>query len=442
MTSKTAEGVTSSYNSFGCSSKANINSRKCHSAPFLKPVMGLQRLTSMKNHALKKVCKILSQAMDSKNSKADDFSLDESKLIIRVLAAQLERIVQNRKAFFLSAVIKDGSCMEEQQEFILQWAEDVMLTQNQETAGGGMSTTTDHFLMEEVREPEPQSTDKEQRLKRARRVLFDWAWSLTETQEGSVCLGEEMSAVVRDLGKQWKKGTLANILPVMDFIIWSLLQQHTQEGSAAKQWHRNQRRFRSRAPTHTLESVWTWILKATADITLDSSTKNPSLQLSQDRKGVKMKQIIESINNPWDGFSRSQSAYDSWWCVLGSEGYDSGRHYWEVDISGKTEWRIGVVKESAPRNGFVTLDTAAGYWTLRLQLGRLLAMTTPVTKLNSCAPRRLGVFLDMEEGLVSFYDAQHRRHIYTFDVTFDPAERIYPVFGTVETDRELHIVNN
>lgn len=176
------------------------------------------------------------------------------------------------------------------------------------------------------------------------------------------------------------------------------------------------------------------------DITLDPDTANPSLKVSRDRKRVKMDTIIESQHNPWDGYSRTLSQYDGWWCVQGAQGFTSGRHYWEVEVRGKNEWRIGVVRESAPRHGFVDLNTTAGYWTLRLQLGQLMAMTSPVTKLERSAPSRLGVFLDMEEGQVSFYDAQQKRHIYTFDADFGDAGKIYPVFGTFETDREIKIL--
>ena len=126
---------------------------------------------------------------------------------------------------------------------------------------------------------------------------------------------------------------------------------------------------------------------------------------------------------------------------MGKEGFASGKHYWEVDFKDKIEWRIGVVRKSAPRNGFKSLNEKTYYWTLKLQLGQLMAMTVPVTKLNRCAPSVLGVFLDMEEGQVSFYDVRNRFHIYSFNVNFDHNETIFPVFGTIETGIEMRILN-
>ena len=150
--------------------------------------------------------------------------------------------------------------------------------------------------------------------------------------------------------------------------------------------------------------------------------------------------IIESKHNPWDDFSRTKQQYDGWWCALGSEGFVSGQHYWEVDVRGKSEWSIGVARESAPRNGFKSLNTTTGYQILKLQLGQLMALTVPVTKLDRCAPSVLGLFLDMEEGQVSFYDVGHSFHIYSFDVSFDHGEAIFPVFGTNEPKGEIRIL--
>ncbi|KAJ3583158.1 hypothetical protein NHX12_034408, partial [Muraenolepis orangiensis] len=159
------------------------------------------------------------------------------------------------------------------------------------------------------------------------------------------------------------------------------------------------------------ESVWKWITKTTDKVRLDPSTANPCLKISDDMTAMKMHQIVEDEWNPWDNFERDRHKFDGWWCVLGNEGFVSGKHYWEVNVQGKEEWRLGVVSESAPRNGFQSLNETTGYWTLKLQLGQLMAMTFPVTKLDRCAPRVLGMFLDMEEGQMSFYDTEREMRI-------------------------------
>ncbi|XP_045563406.1 E3 ubiquitin-protein ligase TRIM39-like [Salmo salar] len=354
--------------------------------------------------------------------------------VIRELAPELSRVVQSsqiRNISLLTRVTEDGSCQEERQDVILQWAEELNHSPQTGQIPSGKFTR-------DRRNEEPldqQGPDKEEKLKEARKALSNWAWTLKGMEQNSVCPGEDVCSVLEDLETQWKRGKLPSMLPVMDFIICSMLQEQRQEGSIAKQW------FRSRVTlNHIPDSVWKWISKASDKITMDEKTANPSLLLSPDRKRVKMATIIESVYNPWDYYEMTPKMYNGWWCVLGTKGFNSGRHYWEVGVRGKAEWRIGVVRESAPRQGFFDLSPQRGYWTLRLQLGQLMAVTAPITKLNQAVPSKVGVSLDIEEGQVSFYDAAKRRHIYTFDVDFDQSEKIYPLFHTIETDRELVIL--
>ncbi|XP_029566590.1 E3 ubiquitin-protein ligase TRIM50 [Salmo trutta] len=379
----------------------------------------VQQFAKGKERLKRKVLELLAQVKANDKEK-DDFTFDESKLIVRELAAELSRVVQI-------------------------------------TAG---KFTRDRRNEEPL---DQQGPDKEEKLKEARKALSNWAWTLKCMEQDSVCPGEDVCSVLEDLERQWKRGKLPSMLPVMDFIICSMLQDQRQEvrykqrhvsclyeapllnyritrllilqGSIAKQW------FRSRVTLNLIpDSVWKWISKASDKITLDEKTANPNLLLSPDRKRVKMATIIESVYNPWDYYEMTLKMYNGWWCVLGTKGFNSGRHYWEVGVRGKAEWRIGVVRESAPRQGFFDLSPQRGYWTLRLQLGQLIAVTAPITKLNQAVPSKVGVYLDIEEGQVSFYDAAKRRHIYTFDVDFDQSEKIYPLFHTIETDRELVIL--
>ncbi|XP_041699391.1 E3 ubiquitin-protein ligase TRIM21 [Coregonus clupeaformis] len=438
MASQTAERererIGGSYGSFGSIGKKKENNpRTCSSQPFAKPVMSLRKFAKVKEYLMRKTLELLAQVKGTDTEK-DDFTFDESKLIIRELAAKLSWVVPIRN---ISLLCEDGSCQEERQDFILQWAEE--LNQSPQTGQTPAGEITRDRRSEEPLDQ--QIPAKEQKLKEASKTLSNWARTLDGMEQDSVCLGEDVCSVLQDLERQWKRGKLPNMLPVMDFIIWSMLQEQPQEGSIAKQWLRNNQRSRSRVTlNHIPDSVWKWILKASAKITLDEKTANPSLLLSPNKKRVKMDTIIESVYNPWGHYEMTPKMYSGWWCVLGTTGFNSGRHYWEVGVRGKAEWRIGVVRESAPRQGFVDLSPKRGYWTLLLQLGQLMAVTSPVTKLNQSVPSRVGVYLDIEEGQVSFYDAEKRRHIYTFDVDFDVSEKIYPLFHTIETDRELVIL--
>ncbi|KAJ3583145.1 hypothetical protein NHX12_034418 [Muraenolepis orangiensis] len=280
-----------------------------------------------------------------------------------------------------------------------------------------------------VSSPGVNGPEMDNGLEKAICDLHTWTSTL---REDSVCLDKDVGEVVKDMSQQWKNSKQHNILPVMDFIIWSILQQDGIKGSIAKHWNRNEELLKNR--------VWKWITKTTDKVRLDPSTAHPYLEISDDMTAMKMYQIVEDEWNPWDNFERDRQKFDGWPCVLGNEGFVSGKHYWEVNVQGKEEWRLGAVSESAPRNGFQNLNVTTGYWTLKLELGQLIAMTFPVTKLDRCAPRVLGMFLDMEEGQMSFYDVDHRFHIYSFNVNFKRNKNVFPVFGTVETKREMRIL--
>lgn len=172
-------------------------------------------------------------------------------------------------------------------------------------------------------------------------------------------------------------------------------------------------------------------LPPTEDVTLDTDSANPDLLISDDEKHMRCG--LERHQAP-----RCPRRFNGWWCAAGREGYASGRHYWEVEV-GERDWRLGVAKASAARQGFRSLNADAGYLTLRLERGtELKALTVPTTPLSqSLAPRKVGVYLDYEQGQLSFYDVEKRSHLYTYNEKF--TEELFPVFGTVEVVKDLVI---
>uniref|UniRef100_A0A8C9WS19 B30.2/SPRY domain-containing protein n=1 Tax=Scleropages formosus TaxID=113540 RepID=A0A8C9WS19_SCLFO len=167
------------------------------------------------------------------------------------------------------------------------------------------------------------------------------------------------------------------------------------------------------------------------DVTLDPDTAHPELILSEDRKQVRN-------GDTWQDLPDNPERFNWWSCILGKEGFSSGKHYWEVQVGNKTYWRLGVASESINRKGYFPLDTNNGLWSIWLQNGNkyeaftdppvLLHLNPPVSLHLSVKPRKVGVFVDYEEGEVSFYSVEDKSHIYTF-TGYKFTEKLYPYFS-------------
>ncbi|XP_032903274.1 E3 ubiquitin-protein ligase TRIM39-like [Amblyraja radiata] len=168
-------------------------------------------------------------------------------------------------------------------------------------------------------------------------------------------------------------------------------------------------------------------LRETSDIinrvsvTLDVETAHAWLEVSEDRKRVRCTGTERSLPDTGKRFT-------GWWCVLGSEGFTSGRHYWEVEVAGSRVWSLGVAAESVERKGRVILTPETGVWSIWRQDDEFDADTDPLSPLTARPiPGRVGVYLSYESGTVSFYDADTKSHLHTFTGN-KFTEKLYPFF--------------
>ncbi|XP_041728806.1 E3 ubiquitin-protein ligase TRIM21-like [Coregonus clupeaformis] len=159
------------------------------------------------------------------------------------------------------------------------------------------------------------------------------------------------------------------------------------------------------------------------DVTLDPDTAHRWLILSEDGKQVRYGDTPQN-------FPDNTKRFDCFGIVLGKNGFSSGRFYYEVTVKGKTRWTLGVARESIDRKGNITLSPEHGLWTLYLRDMNVYQASTSHAILLSLRekPQKVGVFVDYEEGQVSFYDVEARSHIYSFTgCTF--TEKLFPLLA-------------
>ncbi|XP_034427629.1 nuclear factor 7, ovary-like [Hippoglossus hippoglossus] len=200
------------------------------------------------------------------------------------------------------------------------------------------------------------------------------------------------------------------------------LHQLSFEGTVARAVARLKETL-SRDTMALLEAELKRVQQYAVDVTLDPNTTHPTLTLSVDGKQVNHSDVDMTLPDNPDRFSTCI-------LVLGRQSFSSSRFYYEVEVKGKTKWDLGVASGLANRKGLVTSSPEAGYWTLQLRNGNeYTALADPDILLPlKSRPQRVGVFVDYEEGLVSFHDVDTADIIYSFTgCTFNG--KLYPFFS-------------
>ncbi|XP_058506281.1 E3 ubiquitin-protein ligase TRIM39-like [Solea solea] len=160
------------------------------------------------------------------------------------------------------------------------------------------------------------------------------------------------------------------------------------------------------------------------EVTLDPDTANVHLTVSADGKQVAGGGRMTNLPNIPQRFAWGAPN------VLAKEGFSSGKFYYEVQVKNRTQWKLGVVKQSVNRTGEKRLGPQTGYWMIWLKgEGQFIATEDPWVDLHKRETlQRVGIFVDCEAGQVSFYDVDARVKIFTFTGYYF-AEKLFPFFS-------------
>ncbi|XP_048049124.1 zinc-binding protein A33-like [Megalobrama amblycephala] len=157
-------------------------------------------------------------------------------------------------------------------------------------------------------------------------------------------------------------------------------------------------------------------------VILDPNTAHPRLILSDDLTSVRWRENKHPLpDNP--------ERFNDYYCVLGSDGFNSGTHCWDVEVTESLSWSLGVTTASNQRKGQVFYTDV---WSVQYDQYELYER--PGFHVKQYLDR-VRVDLDYERGTVSFSDPVTNTHLHTFTTTF--TDTLFPFFDSFSPLRIL-----
>lgn len=122
--------------------------------------------------------------------------------------------------------------------------------------------------------------------------------------------------------------------------------------------------------------------------------------------------------------------------VVTIQGFQEGKHYWEVEVGDNKHWILGVCRDNVDRRYTVRLSPNNGYWVLGVRNNYEYFVFMPNRIIFSLDPRptKIGVFLNLEDRTVSFYNVNEQILIYT--LTYQSEDLLRPFIQLPVTSEE------
>lgn len=151
-----------------------------------------------------------------------------------------------------------------------------------------------------------------------------------------------------------------------------------------------------------------------ADVVLDADTAHPKLIISP-------KGDSATYTGTWQDVPETPSRFDNTLNVVSQQGFTKGRQYWEVEVSGKSYWELGLTYPSIPRKGRKEdcwLGRGKESWCVEYFNGDYTAwhggVQHELTLLAGKQFTRIGVYCSFPGGLVCFLGADTMTPIHCF----------------------------
>ncbi|KAM3863015.1 putative E3 ubiquitin-protein ligase TRIML1 [Diretmus argenteus] len=149
-----------------------------------------------------------------------------------------------------------------------------------------------------------------------------------------------------------------------------------------------------------------------SEVCLDPETAHPKLIISPLGDSA-------TYTDTWQEVPDLPGRFDTTLNVISLQGLSFGRHYWEIDVTGKTYWELGLTYPAIPRKGTAEdcwLGRGSESWCVEFFDGEYTAWhggvphQLPVTK-HFC---RIGVMCSFPAGLVTFLGADNMTPLFSF----------------------------
>ncbi|XP_064144620.1 E3 ubiquitin-protein ligase TRIM22-like [Loxodonta africana] len=242
---------------------------------------------------------------------------------------------------------------------------------------------------------------------------------------------QELSELISDVERRMQGSSVEMLQDVIDFVkrseIWTLKKPNIASKKLKNVFRAPDLKGILQTFRELTDVQCYWV-----DVTLNPVRASSNVVISADQRQVRVVHILN--------FNNSYQCDFSAFGVLGCQYFFSGKHYWEVDVSRKTAWILGVCcGTSDPRENWGSwfrLGSNAnlqdvysryrpqhGYWVIGLRnqfeynaFEDSSSLDPQVRTLFMAAPpHRVGVFLDYEAGTVSFFNVtNHGSLIYKF----------------------------